>query len=144
MADVVFNNIPKDDSLNHVCKLYNVDEEILCTQKKIDIRYEKEKTETAHNSAVSLAEILWGNNLCVCCQNSIGLNLATSPAISCSVDRSLSGLRRLKMQLRSTMGQEILSSVVLMTIERKYSNEMFEHDIDIETFHQYINIQLSF
>ena len=92
MADVVFNNVPKDDSLNHVCKLYNVDEEILCTQKNINIRYEKEKTETAHNSAVSFSEILWGNNLYVCYQNSIGLNLATSPAISCSVDQSFSGL----------------------------------------------------
>ena len=31
--------------------------------------------------------------------------LATIPATSCSVERSLSGLRQLKTYLRSTMGQ---------------------------------------
>ena len=39
--------------------------------------------------------------------------LATIPATSCSAERFFSGLPRVKMYLRSTMGQERLSSVFL-------------------------------
>ena len=40
-------------------------------------------------------------------------------------------LRRMKMYLHSTMGQEKLSSIAMMTIERKYCNQMLEYDIDM-------------
>lgn len=62
--------------------------------------------------------------------------LATIPATSCSAERSFSGLRRLKTYLRSTMGQERLSNLALLSIERKFSNEVLKSDMNaiIDTF----------
>ena len=55
--------------------------------------------------------------------------LATIPATSCSAERSFSGLRRVKT-LRSTMGQERLSSISLLFMERAYTNRTLENDMD--------------
>ena len=57
--------------------------------------------------------------------------LATTPATSCSAERSFSSLRRLKTYLRSTLGQDRLSS-----IERAYANQTLENDMQniIDTF----------
>ena len=62
--------------------------------------------------------------------------LATITARSCSAERSFSGLRRLKTYLRSTMGQERLSNLALLSIERKFSNEVLKSDMNamIDTF----------
>ena len=46
--------------------------------------------------------------------------LAVIPATSCSAERSFSPLRRLKTYLRNTMGQERLSNLALIHIERDY------------------------
>ena len=56
--------------------------------------------------------------------------LATIPATSCSAERSFSGLRRVKTYLRSTMGQERLSSISLLCVERAYTNRTLENDMD--------------
>ena len=42
----------------------------------------------------------------------------TIPITSCSAERSFSCLRRLKSYLRSTMGQERLTALALLNIER--------------------------
>ena len=56
--------------------------------------------------------------------------LATIPAMSCSAERSFSGLRRVKTYLRSTMGQERLGSISLLCMERAYTNRTLENDMD--------------
>lgn len=56
--------------------------------------------------------------------------LATIPATSCSAERSFSGLRHLKTYLRSTMGQERLSNLALLSIERKFSNKVLKSDMN--------------
>ena len=56
--------------------------------------------------------------------------LATIPAMSCSAERSFSGLRRVKTYLRSTMGQERLSSISLLCMERAYTNRILQNDMD--------------
>ena len=51
------------------------------------------------------------------------------PATSCSAERSFSALRRLKTYLRS-MGQQHVSNIVLINIERTYANSVVNNDID--------------
>ena len=55
--------------------------------------------------------------------------LATIPATSCSAERSFSALRRIKTFLRSTMGQDRLSSIAVINIERKYANKTMQNDM---------------
>lgn len=43
----------------------------------------------------------------------------TIPVTSCSCERSFSALRRLHTRLRNTMGQERLSNLAIMSIERE-------------------------
>ena len=58
-------------------------------------------------------------------------NLAVIPATSCSAERSFSALRRLKHCLRSTMGQQRVSNIVLIYIERAVVNNDMDRIIDI-------------
>ena len=53
-------------------------------------------------------------------------------ATSCSAERSFSGLGRVKTYLRSTIGQERLSSISLLCMERAYTNSYrtLENDMD--------------
>ena len=50
-------------------------------------------------------------------------------ATSCSAERSFSALRRFKTFLRSTMGQDRLSSIAVINIERKYANKTMQNDM---------------
>ena len=55
--------------------------------------------------------------------------LATIPATSYSAERSFSAVRRIKTFLRSTTGQDRLSSIAVMNIERKYANKTMQDDM---------------
>ena len=50
--------------------------------------------------------------------------------MSCSAERSFSGLRRLKTYLRSTMGQQRVSNIALINIKREYTNSVVNNDTD--------------
>ena len=62
--------------------------------------------------------------------------LAVIPAASCSAERSFSALRRFKTYLRSTMGQQRVSNIALINIERAHANSVVNNDMDriIDTF----------
>ena len=64
--------------------------------------------------------------------------LAVIPATSCSAERSFSSLKRLKTYLRNSMGQERLSNLALLHIEREFVNKVLKEDMDkmIDTFGQ--------
>ena len=55
--------------------------------------------------------------------------LATIPATLCSAERSFSALRCIKTSLRSTIGQDRLSSIAVINIERGYANKTIENDM---------------
>ena len=61
---------------------------------------------------------------------------ATMPTSSAQAERSFSTLRRLKTYLRSSMGQERLSSLAIMYMEREVVNGVLESNMDrmIDTF----------
>ena len=48
--------------------------------------------------------------------------LASIPATSCSAERSFSALRRIKTYLRNRLGDEQLSAVAILNIERETTN----------------------
>ena len=58
------------------------------------------------------------------------------PISSCEAERSFSALKRLKTYLRSKMGQNRLSSLALMHLERKIVNSVLQEDMSklIDTF----------
>ena len=56
--------------------------------------------------------------------------LAVIHATSCSAERSFSALRRLNTYLRSTMGQQRVSNVALINIERAYASSVVSNDMD--------------
>ena len=56
--------------------------------------------------------------------------LAVIPATSYIAERSFSSLQRLKTYLHNSMGQERLSNLALLHIERDYANKVMNKDID--------------
>ena len=58
------------------------------------------------------------------------------PISSCEAERSFSALKRLKTYLRSKMGQNRLSSLALMHLERNIVNSVLQEDMSklIDTF----------
>ena len=51
------------------------------------------------------------------------------PISSCETERSFSALKRLKTYLRSKMGQNRLSSLALMHLERNIVNSVLQEDM---------------
>ena len=51
------------------------------------------------------------------------------PISSCEAERSFSALKRLKTYLRSKMGQNRLSSLALMHLERNIVNSVLQEDM---------------
>ena len=56
---------------------------------------------------------------------------AVLPISSCEAERSFSALKRLKTYLRSNMGQNRLSSLALMHIERNTVNSVLKEDMNV-------------
>ena len=56
--------------------------------------------------------------------------LAVIPVTSCSAERSFSALRILKTYLRITKGQQRVSNIALIHIERAYAKFVLENDIE--------------
>ena len=55
---------------------------------------------------------------------------AVIPATWCSAERSFSALRLLKTYLRCTMGQQHVSNIAFINIERAYANSLVNNDMD--------------
>lgn len=62
------------------------------------------------------------------------LNYMTIPPTTCSVERSFSTLRRVKTWLRSTMSQERLSSLCLLSVHRDRIKELNLEELAINEF----------
>ena len=78
---------------------------------------------------------------------------ASIPVTLISVERSFCALRRMKTYLRTTMGQERLNSIAIITIERQHTNKVISSSMDKvgDTFgrrngcedHFFLNINLT-
>ncbi|QQP57420.1 Uncharacterized protein FKW44_002402 [Caligus rogercresseyi] len=115
-----------EESFKLVSNFYNVDEDLLMAEAAIfhnleDVNFKSANDIVKYLSSNSLSETLPHFT-------EISKTLATIPVTSCSAERSFSCLRRLKTYLRSTMSQERLHALGLLSIERHYVNR-----VDIDT-----------
>jgi len=82
-----------------------------------------------------LLQILYEKNLISIYPNiEIALRIYTSTAVTnCSAERSFSCLKRIKNYLRSTMSQDRLNALAILSIEHELTNQLSYDDI-IEDF----------
>lgn len=134
LRDIVLNELPKAESYNLIAKYYSVDRDLLEAEKKIfkiflttskdflpQIETASKLVETAYENGHNKVLPMFYKVACI---------LATIPATSCSAKRSFSSLRRTKTYLGSTMDQEWLHDIAIINIERAYTNEVIEHDMN--------------
>lgn len=134
LMNVFTNENPDEKLLEIVCKTYKFDNHELQVELKIFNRMFKSKQINSNNS-------LFQNKLDYMKQGEIkdGFPLLseilklfmTIPTNTASCERSFSCLRRLKTYLRSTMGQERLSDLAILQIER---NRVIDSEIVIDEF----------
>ena len=101
-----------DDDLPHSCSLQS---ELHCWHlkwKKQELEHGRSSLPTTPSFTLPHASSLFPNIKVLL------LILCTLPVTSCSAERSFSGLKRIKTALRSTMGNERLSSLTLLHIHR--------------------------
>ena len=114
-----------------VSSFYSLDMAILTAEKAIFQNFVAKNTAEM-KGATMIVENMFQNGLheVLPVFYMICLILATIPATSYSAERFFSGLRHGKTYLCSTMGQERLSSIVLICIEHAYTNRTLENDMD--------------
>ena len=137
LGAIVFDDEPQYSDIEKVAEFYGLDKELLSNDIKFYLHF-KGKLIPPHSSASEILQLFLSNEvLKMMPELSKALRiLSVIPATSCSAERSFSSLRRLKSYLRSTMGQERLSSLALLHIEREYVNKVMSEDINklIDTF----------
>ena len=131
LAEVVTKMNASSKSLALVSSFYELDTEILAAEKEIFQNFaQKNPSEIKHAS--SIVKFMFQNGLheVLPVFYKVCSILTAIPATSCSAERSFSDLRRIKTYLRSTMGQDRLSSLALICIERAYANRTLENDME--------------
>ena len=118
------------NNIQTVSNFYGVDSEMLSSEKAIFENYNCGDPCQRQNAAVTL-KTMHQNGLhdILLVLYKVASILATIPATSCSAERSFSALRRIKTFVRSTMGQDRLSSIAVINIERKYANKTMHDDM---------------
>ena len=104
LADIVFTRSPANASIELVSQFYDVDSDLLRSEKAI---FEEINANHAYAPTKNAAVI-----------------------VKRMYERSFSALRRLKTYLRSTMGDRRLNSLALINIEREYANATLQNDME--------------
>ena len=127
---------PSEDSLKELAEFYqsDIDECRLTNELKVFYTFVKQHVSTIpRDPIVQLAQLLIQSGLSVFPQVAQLLRLYfLVPVSSCSAERSFSCLRRLKTWLRNTMGQNRLSSLAIMNIEREETIKL-ENELGLES-----------
>ena len=130
MGEIVFSHSPSINNIQIVLNFDCVDSEMLSSEKSIFENYDCVDPCQRKNAAV-MVKTMHQNGLhdILPVLYKVASILATIPATSCSAERSFSALRRIKTFLRSTMGQDRLSSIAVINIQRKYANKTMQNDM---------------
>ena len=133
LGEIVFCRSPSINNIQTVSNFYGVDSEMLSSEKLIFENYDCGDPCQRENAAV-MVKTMHQNGLhdILPVLYKVASILATIPATSCSAERSFSGisaLRRIKTFLRSTMGQDRISSIAVINIEREYANKTRQNDM---------------
>ena len=111
MSEIVFSHSPSINNIQTVSNFYGVDSEMLSVEN-----YDCGDPCQRRNAAVMVKTMH---------QNGLHDILP----VLYKVERSLSALRHIKKFLRFTMGQDRLSSIAVINIERKYANKTMQNDM---------------
>jgi len=140
LGDITLSDSPTSASFDRVARYHNLDRELLQADQCLFCQFKAAHVGKSIKTTVEVIEVLNANSLYEMTPefSKVASILAVIPATSCSAERSLSGLRRLKTYLRSTMGQNRLNSLAIVCIERSYGNKVIVNSMDkiINTFGQ--------
>ena len=112
-------------------KFYNIDGEILDAEQKMYASFRRVRG-LGYMTVSEMVETMQENDLFDIFPEfcKVVPILAVVPVTWCSAERSFSALGRLKTYLRSTMGQQRVSNIALINIERANSNSVVNNDVD--------------
>ena len=132
LADIVFNRSPANASIELVSQFYDVDSDLLRSEKVIFKEINANHAYAQTKNAAVIVKRMYENGVSEVLPvlYKVFSILVTIPATSCSAERSFSALRRLKAYLRSTMGDRRLNSLGLINIEREYANVTLQNDME--------------
>ena len=134
LSDIVMKSEPKSESFDLVANHYQVDRELLVVEHDLFTSFKRKYPDTKLDSPGDVLKCMHDNDQLNFLPHfgKVTLILNIIPATSCSAERSFSALRRLETYLRSTMGQDRLSHLALLCIERAYGNTLdIEKVIDV-------------
>jgi len=123
LKEIIVNDNPPHEALNIVCNTYNFDLKHLNTEIEVynrmfKLKYPKiETTSTMAKKIEFIKNDDFQNGFPIL--TSIIRIFLTIPTTTASCERSFSCLKRLKTYLRTTMGQERLSNLGTLQIEKK-------------------------
>ena len=131
-ADIVFNRSPANASIGLVSQFYDVDTDLLRSEKAIFEEINANHAYAQTKNAAVIVKRMYENGVSevLSVLYKVFSILAAIPATSCSAERSFSALRHLKAYLRSTMGDRRLNSLGLINIEREYANVTLQNDME--------------
>ena len=131
LGNICNSETPDKESFSRIAKFYNIDGEILEAEQKMYASFRRVRG-LGYMTVSEILETMHENDLFdIFLEFSKVVHvLAVIPATSCSAERSFSASRRLKTYLRSTMGQQRVSNIALINIERAYANYVVSNDMD--------------
>ena len=114
---------PDEESFQVVSDFYALDEDSLKSDIKILSRVRKERFSSKCSVQCIFKHIVTSQTQILMPEICKAMKIySVIPATSCSAERSFSCLRRLKTYLRSTMLQERLSNLAIISIEPAFVN----------------------
>ena len=131
LGNICHSETPDKESFSRVAKFYKIDGEILEAEQKMYASFRRVRG-LGYMTVSKMLETMHENDLFDMLRefSSVVHILAVIPATSWSPERSFSALRRLKTYLRSTMGQQRVSTIALINTEGAYANSVVNNDMD--------------
>jgi hypothetical protein len=133
LEDIVFSSSPTRANIELVSDFYGIDSELLGSEKNVFENIDADYgPDPERKNVAKIVRRMFENGVheVLPVVYKVFSILATIPATSCSAERSFSALRRLKTNLRSTMGQKRLNSIALINVERAYANNTLKNDME--------------
>ena len=126
MCDVIMSDHPADKSFVDVCSQYDIDYELLKVEHDLYVSFKNNSPDAQLGSPRDILDSMHKHDHLKFLPHfaKVVRIFNVIPATSCAAERSFSALRRLKTYIRSTMGQDRLSHLALLSIERAYSNKI--------------------
>ena len=132
LSEWVLSSTPNQEYYDMVADQYDIDKELLIVEHNLFFSYVRMNPDIVVNSPRDVLTCMHENDQLTFLPHlaKVMRILNIIPVTSCSSERSFSALRRILTYLRSTMGQERLTNLALLCIERIYGNEVLKNDIE--------------